>query len=63
MNEHVKIVIVGITPRLHQMKRSFETVWNNVNEENGDEVVLQKVKNRSSFEGPMRKKLITMVDE
>ncbi|WP_166000805.1 hypothetical protein [Bacillus sp. Cs-700] len=56
-------MIVGITPRLHQMKRSFETVWNNVNEENGDEVVLQKVKNRSSFEGPMRKKLITMVDE
>ncbi len=63
VNEHAKIVIVGITPGLHQMKKSFETVWNNDGEEMGDEEVLQKVKNHSSFEGPMRKNLITMLDE
>ncbi|MDP4549691.1 hypothetical protein Q9251_02200 [Alkalihalobacillus macyae] len=63
VNEHAKIVIVGITPGLHQMKKSFETVWNNDDDEIGDEEILQKVKNHSSFEGPMRKNLITMLDE
>ncbi|MGE6204632.1 hypothetical protein [Guptibacillus hwajinpoensis] len=63
VNEHAEIVIVGITPGLHQMKKSFETVWNNDDEVIEDEEVLQKVKNHSSFEGPMRKNLIAMLDE
>jgi hypothetical protein len=63
LNEQAKVVIVGITPGLHQMKKSFETVWNLEEENLTDEEVLHKVKKNSSFEGPMRKNLINMLDE
>ena len=63
LNEQAKVVIVGITPGLHQMKKSFETVWNLKEENLTDEEVLHEVKKNSSFEGPMRKNLITMLDE
>jgi hypothetical protein len=63
LNEQAKVVIVGITPGLHQMKKSFETVWNLKEEILTDEEVLHEVKNNSSFEGPMRKNLINMLDE
>jgi hypothetical protein len=63
VNEQAKVVIVGITPGLNQMKKSYSTVFNAKNSENNDEEILCKVKNNSSFEGSMRKNLIHMLDE
>ncbi|MFG6117915.1 uracil-DNA glycosylase family protein [Thalassobacillus sp. B23F22_16] len=63
VNEDAKVVIVGITPGLHQMKKSFSTVWNLKDQYIEDNEVLSEVKKNSSFEGPMRKNLITMLDE
>ena len=56
-------MIVGITPGLHQMKKSYSTVLNVMNQQLSDEEVLNEVKKNSSFEGPMRKNLIQMLDE
>ncbi|MEH6944333.1 uracil-DNA glycosylase family protein [Bacillus sp. JJ722] len=63
INEQAKVVIVGITPGLHQMKMSFSTVLDAKNQLNNDEDILHQVKNNSSFEGPMRKNLVQMLDE
>ncbi|MCA0987228.1 hypothetical protein [Guptibacillus algicola] len=63
VNENAKVVIVGITPGLHQMKKSFETVRNMRDETKEDNAILKQVKNNSSFEGPMRKNLVNMLDE
>jgi hypothetical protein len=63
VNEQAKIVIVGITPGLHQMKKSFSTVLDVKDQLIDDEKILHEVKKRSSFEGPMRKNLIAMLDE
>ena len=62
INEKAKVVIVGITPGLHQMKKSFSTV-KNVKGQLTDDEILHEVKKNSSFEPPMRKNLITMLDE
>ncbi|MDJ0332479.1 uracil-DNA glycosylase family protein [Planococcus sp. S3-L1] len=63
VNKDAKIVIVGITPGFHQMKKSFSTVIDAAGAEHDDEEILRKVKNNSSFEGPMRKNLVKMLDE
>lgn len=63
VNEQAKVVIVGITPGLHQMKKSFSTVIDAVGTESNNEEILRQVKNNSSFEGPMRKNLVKMLDE
>jgi hypothetical protein len=63
INERAKIVIVGITPGLHQMKQSYSTVIRLKDEVMDDEEILHEVKKNSSFEGPMRKNLIAMLDE
>lgn len=63
VNEGAKVVIVGITPGMHQMKRSFSTVIDAVGTERDDEEILRQVKNNSSFEGAMRKNLVKMLDE
>jgi hypothetical protein len=63
VNEHAQVVIAGITPGLHQMKKSYSTVMNFKGHEIDDESILHEVKKNSSFEGPMRKNLITMLDE
>ncbi|MGB3260201.1 hypothetical protein [Paenisporosarcina sp.] len=63
VNVHAKVVIVGITPGLHQMKKSYSTVLNVMDQRLSDEEVLHEVKKNSSFEGPMRKNLIHMLDE
>lgn len=63
INEHAKVLIVGITPGLHQMKQSYSTVASFKEKSVDDEKILHEVKKRSSFEGPMRKNLITMLDE
>ena len=63
VNEQAKVVIVGITPGMHQMKKSFSTVIDAVGTERDNEEVLRQVKNNSSFEGTMRKNLVKMLDE
>ncbi|MCM3166230.1 hypothetical protein [Peribacillus frigoritolerans] len=63
INERAKVVIVGITPGLHQMKKSYSTVINARGHLHGDEEILHEVKKNSSFEGTMRKNLVKMLDE
>jgi hypothetical protein len=63
VNEHAKVVIIGITPGLHQMEKSYSTVLHAKNQEASDETILSQVKNNSSFEGTMRKNLVQMLDE
>ena len=63
VNDQAKVVIIGITPGLHQMKKSYSTVLNLKDQCLNDEEILHEVKKNSSFEGPMRKNLIAMLDE
>ncbi|MEH7386816.1 hypothetical protein V7147_15600 [Bacillus sp. JJ1521] len=63
VNEAAKVMIVGITPGMHQMKRSFSTILDPKNKDLSDEQLLHQVKKNSSFEGPMRKYLIQLLDE
>lgn len=63
INEQATILIVGITPGLHQMRQSFSTVISLKDESMSDEDLLHEVKMKSSFEGPMRNNLIAMLDE
>ena len=63
VNELAKVVIVGITPGLNQMKQSYSTVFNAEKANYNDEKLLSEVKNNSSFEGTMRKNLTQMLDE
>ncbi len=63
INERAKVIIVGITPGLHQMKQAYSTVIRLKDTEMVDEEILHEVKKNSSFEGPMRKNLIAMLDE
>ncbi|MGE7592022.1 hypothetical protein ACQKMY_02310 [Peribacillus frigoritolerans] len=63
INERAKVVIVGITPGLHQMKKSYSTVINARGHLHVDEEILHEVKKNSSFEGTMRKNLVKMLDE
>jgi hypothetical protein len=62
INEKAKVVIAGITPGLHQMKVSYQTVMDFKDKKATDEEILHQVKKNSSFEGTMRKNLITMLD-
>ncbi|MFS0861891.1 hypothetical protein [Fredinandcohnia sp. 179-A 10B2 NHS] len=63
VNENAKVVILGITPGFHQMKKSYSTIINPDYYNLSDEQLLHQVKKNSSFEGPMRKNLIQMLDE
>ncbi len=63
INENAKVLIVGITPGLHQMKQAYSTVASFKENPASDQVILHEVKKQSSFEGPMRKNLIAMLDE
>lgn len=63
VNERAKVVIVGITPGLHQMERSYSTVIDAKHQIDNDEEILRQVKNNSSFEGTMRNNLVQMLDE
>ena len=63
INEQAKVLIVGITPGLHQMKQAYSTVASFKEHPSSDEIILHEVKKQSSFEGPMRKNLIAMLDE
>ena len=59
VNPEAKVIIVGITPGLHQMKRAYATV---IETTGTDEEILRRVKQESSFHGPMRKNLVEMLD-
>jgi hypothetical protein len=61
INEKAKVVIAGITPGLHQMKKAYTAVIEN--KHLSDEEILHNVKNSASFEGTMRKNLVAMLDE
>lgn len=63
VNRDAKVMIVGITPGMVQMKESIETVHRLMNEELQDEEILRQVKNRASFKGVMRRNLVNMLDE
>lgn len=63
VNNTAKIVIIGITPGYFQMQQSFSTIWNYRDQKISDENLLHEVKKQSSFQGPMRKNLITMLDD
>ncbi|WP_449539641.1 hypothetical protein [Ferdinandcohnia sp. Marseille-Q9671] len=63
VNDDAKVLIVGITPGLYQMKKSYSTILDPINYQLSDEELLHEVKKNSSFEGPMRKNLIHMLDE
>ncbi|MGV3464464.1 MAG: hypothetical protein ACO1OT_04125 [Heyndrickxia sp.] len=62
INKEARVVIVGITPGWYQMKQAFSAV-KSVNPEWPDEEILHEVKKKASFSGPMRRNLITMLDE
>ncbi len=49
VNDNAKVVIVGITPGLHQMKKSYSTVLNVMDQQLSDEEVLHEEKKNSSF--------------
>lgn len=60
VNPDAKLIIVGITPGLHQMKRAYSTV---IEASGTDEDILRRVKREASFHGSMRKNLVAMLDE
>jgi hypothetical protein len=61
INENAQVVIAGITPGLHQMKKAYTAVIEN--QHLTDEELLHEVKKRASFEGSMRNNLIAMLNE
>lgn len=61
INPNAKVVIAGITPGLYQMRQSFEAIRDLAN--SSDEAALRAVKQRGSFSGPIRKNLVTMLDD
>lgn len=63
LNKNAKVVIVGITPGFSQMQKTFETDQCFKGREAKDEEILQEVKNQSSFQGPMRKNLVRLLDQ
>ncbi|KKK38591.1 hypothetical protein WQ57_08330 [Mesobacillus campisalis] len=63
LNENAKVVIVGITPGLHQMKKAYSAVLECRNSGLNNEELLHEVKRKASFEGSMRKNLVKMLDE
>ncbi|MFN4215763.1 hypothetical protein [Exiguobacterium sp.] len=61
VNPDAKVVIAGITPGLYQMRQSFEAIRDLADA--SDEEALRAVKQRGSFSGPIRKNLVTMLDD
>lgn len=62
-NENAKILIVGITPGFHQMQRAYSAVLHAKDVLDDNEKILHQAKIESSYEGPMRKNLVHMLDE
>jgi hypothetical protein len=62
-NKNATILIVGITPGFHQMQKAYSAVIRVKEELIDNEEILHQAKLASSYEGPMRKNLIQMLDE
>jgi len=63
LNEEASVVLVGITPGLHQMKKAYQAVVESWSIGLEDEEILLEVKKKASFEGTMRRNLVTMLDD
>lgn len=61
LNTDATILIVGITPGLRQMKKAYASVQAN-SPHHSDQALLHQAKVDSSYEGPMRKNLVKMLD-
>lgn len=62
INQHAKIVIVGITPGWTQMKTAFQQAKTGVQQRDSDEELMKRCKRAAGFAGIMRKNLIEMLD-
>ena len=62
INKDAKIVIVGITPGLTQLKNALIAVQQNVRLGKSTEETLIDVKKKAAFSGAMRKNLVDMLD-
>lgn len=62
-NENAIVLIVGITPGFHQMKKAYSAVLSVNDKLEDNEKLLHQAKVSSSYEGPMRKNLIQMLNE
>lgn len=63
LNENATVLIVGITPGFRQMKKAYSAVLCVNNHLMDNENILHQAKMMSSYEGPMRKNLIKMLNE
>ncbi len=63
LNEDARIVLVGITPGRRQMWEACLAARRAIGEGASDDEVLRVAKNTGSFAGPMRAKLIRMLDD
>lgn len=63
INENATVLIVGITPGFRQMKKAYSAILSKSNHLADNEKVLHQAKMMSSYEGPMRKNLINMLNE
>lgn len=63
INENAKILIVGITPGFQQMHQAYKRVTQLKETMMDNEQILHQAKIASSYQGPMRKNLIHMLDE
>ncbi|MGY0691692.1 hypothetical protein ACW2QC_02720 [Virgibacillus sp. FSP13] len=63
INDDAIILIVGITPGLHQMQKAYLKTRQLKSTGLDNESILHQAKLASSYEGPMRKNLIWMLDE
>lgn len=63
INESASLLIVGITPGFHQMHQAYSKIVQLKGELLENEALLHQAKLASSYEGPMRKNLIHMLDE
>lgn len=62
VNEHARVVLMGITPGRYQMFVACSFVRDQLAKGVPDQQVLKDVKSKASFSGPMRQNLLSMLD-
>jgi hypothetical protein len=62
VNEHARVILMGITPGRYQLWRACSVARDAIAECLPDVDVLRRVKQAASFSGPMRKNLVSMLD-
>jgi hypothetical protein len=62
VNEHARVILMGITPGRHQFWKACIVARDALVEGRASAEVLRRVKQTASFSGPMRKNLVTMLD-